>query len=294
MIYILLAALAGLALVGAIYALAPRKLQAAELLQALDAELATVTPRPRPTGWRAELGAQLEHAAAARGIRMRSLRKDLALLQRDIESLLATKLILATFGLIFVPAVWVFAAALKLHLTTQIPIWGSLLAAVGLFFAPDQEVRSNAKKARADFRRVVSSYLDLIAMNLEGGRGIPEALAAAAAIGHGPAFDRITEAVAAARITGSTPWTELGRLGHEIGVDELVELSVMLDNVADQGAKVRITLTERAKTMRIKRAAEMEEQAGGRSQSMLVAQMLLGVGFLLYLLYPAIMKMVGI
>jgi len=295
MIYVLFGALAGLAACGMIYALVPGKMQSAEILQALDAELAHIGPtRPAPIGWRAELGSHLARALAARGIQMPSLRKDLALLRRDLESLLAVKILLAAFGVILVPALWAFAAALGLRISGVLPLWGSLLTGAALFFLPDQEVRSQAKKARADFRRVISAYLDLISMNLEGGRGVPEALSAAAGVGHGPAFDRLTETVTGARLSGTSPWTALGRLGTEIGVDELVDLSIMLENVADQGAKVRQTLTERAKTMRARHGAEIEEAAGGRTQSMLLAQMLFATGLLAYLLFPALMKLVTI
>jgi Flp pilus assembly protein TadB len=294
-IYLLLAVIAGAAACGVIYALTPRRLPASEILKALDRERAApLTARPAPAGWRGELGAQLARALSARGIQLRSLRADLAILERDLESLLAVKVLLAGSGLLFVPALWALMYAIGLHLSTQVPAWGALAAAAALFVLPDLEVRSNAASARAEFRRVVGTYLDLIAMSLEGGRGIPEALTAAAEIGHGPVFDRLRRAVTGARLTGASPWSALGELGREIRVDELLDLALLLDNVADQGARVRTTLTERARTLRARRTAEIEEMAGGRDQSMLIAQMLLATGFLAYLMFPALFKMVNL
>jgi hypothetical protein len=45
--------------------------------------------------------------------------------------------------------------------------------------------------------------------------------------------------------------------------------------------------------MRRKELADTEGRAAARSQSMLVAQLLLCVGFLLFLMYPAIAKVLG-
>lgn len=295
MIYLLLGAMAGLALCGVIYALTPRSVSAAEILHALEAERVSIPSlRPQAAGWRAEFGARIAAALAARGIELRSVRKDLALLERDLESLLAAKLLLAAVGVILAPWFWALAYLAGLHLGPQAPACAGLVLALVLFLAPDHRIRSQAKKARAEFRRVLGAYLDLISLNLEGGRGVPEALAAAAEVGHGPVLERLSEAVASARLTGITPWASLGGLGEQIGVDELVELSAMLENVAGQGAKVKDTLTERAASLRARRSAEIEESAGGRTQSLLLAQMLLAVGFLAYLLYPALVKLVGL
>lgn len=295
MIYLILGSVAGLCLCAAVYALLPRKAGAAEILAALDTQRSSVTaPRPAAAGWRGALGARIAGMLAARGIQLRSVRKDLALLGRDLDAMLATKVLLAGLGAVLAPCFWALAYLLGMDLSPQAPAWGSLLLAAVLFFAPDQDVRSQAKRERADFRRVVGVYLDLVSLNLEGGRGVPEALAAAAQVGNGPALERLSAAVASARLTGITPWAALGLLGEQVGVEELVDLAAMLENVAGQGAKVKDTLKERAATLRERREAEIEESAGGGTQSMLLAQMLLALGFLAYLLYPALTRLAGL
>ena len=60
--------------------------------------------------------------------------------------------------------------------------------------------------------------------------------------------------------------------------------------VADDGAKIRQSLSSRAETMRRRELAEIEGKAGAKSQSMLVAQMLLCAAFLVFLIYPAAMQ----
>ncbi len=56
---------------------------------------------------------------------------------------------------------------------------------------------------------------------------------------------------------------------------------------------MRSSLTARAATLRRRELAEIEGKAGERSQSMLVAQLLLCAGFVIFLSYPAAMKMLG-
>jgi len=117
---------------------------------------------------------------------------------------------------------------------------------------------------------------------------VPEALMTAGDVGTGWAFWRIRDALAGARITGQTPWYALGALGEEIGIDELRDLSAALGLVAEDGAKVRESLVARAESLRRRELADLEGQAGERSQSMLVAQLMLCAGFLLFLVFPVV------
>jgi Flp pilus assembly protein TadB len=169
-----------------------------------------------------------------------------------------------------------------------IPVWVGLVFGAVFFFLPDLELRQKVDKMRRDFRHAIGAFLDLVAMNLSGGRGVPEALMAASEIGEGWAFWRIKDALANARITGQTPWQALGVLGEEVRVDELRDLAAALSLVAEDGAKVRESLSTRAASLRRRELADLQGQAGERSQSMLVAQMLLCAAFLVFLMYPAV------
>jgi Flp pilus assembly protein TadB len=240
--------------------------------------------------FQARIGERVADVYLQRGWEMRSLRADLALLDRSFEAFLAQKVVLAGAGLFFGPFILTAAAVIGFGFNPVIPLWVALACAAGFFFLPDLEVRRDAKEKRRDFRRVVGAYLDLVAMSLAGGRGLPEALKAAAEVSDGWALRRIQTALADARITGLTQWQALGRLGDEVGVEELKDLSVSLALVADDGAKVRASLSARAETMRHRELAEIEGGAGEKSQSMLIAQLLLCVGFLIFLIFPAGMR----
>ncbi|NEE12570.1 type II secretion system F family protein [Streptomyces sp. SID7499] len=239
---------------------------------------------------RAEVGLRVSEFYLQQGWEQRSLRADLAVLDRSWEKFLATKVLLGVAGLFFGPFLFAIVYTLGFGRSPIIPVWLSLLFGVIFFFLPDLEVRRDAAEKRRDLRRVIGAYLDLVSMSLAGGRGLPEALMAAAEVSDGWANQRIRNALSDARITGVSQWQALGALGEEIGVEELKDLSASLALVADDGAKVRESLASRAETMRHRELAEIEGSAGEKSQSMLVAQLLLCAGFLVFLIFPAAMR----
>jgi Flp pilus assembly protein TadB len=105
---------------------------------------------------------------------------------------------------------------------------------------------------------------------------------------------RLRDTLQTARLQGVTPWSALGRLGDEMGVEELRDLAAALALVAEDGAKVRESLSARAASMRQRELADAEARAAQSSQSMLVAQLLLCVGFLLFLIFPPVAQILGI
>jgi tight adherence protein C len=291
---VIVGAVTGLALFLLIFALIPRRVGLARRVAAFDAGRA---PALRAVSYPGDgnesalskrLGAALAGFCAEQGWQFRPLRANLALVGKSFENYLATKVLLGLFGLIFPPIVLGGIGLLGVHLSIFIPVWAGVVFALVFFFLPDLELRQQVEKRQRDFRHAIGAFLDLVAMNLSGGRGVPEALMAASEIGEGWAFWRIRDALANARITGQTPWQALGVLGHEVQVSELKDLSAALSLVAEDGAKVRESLTARAVSLRRRELADLEGQAGEKSQSMLVAQMVLAGAFLVFLMYPAV------
>jgi Flp pilus assembly protein TadB len=284
----------GLGVFTLIRALMPGKRSAVNTVAQIDAMRAagpvSGPATSAPTDLRGRIGQRVADIYLQQGWEQRSLRADLAVLDRSWESFLATKIILAATGVIFGPFLFAVVWQLGMGSNPVIPVWMALICGGVFFVLPDLEVRRDAADKRKDLRRVIGAYLDLVSMNLAGGRGLPEALMAAAEISDGWALTRIRNCLADARITGTSQWVALGRLGEELGVEELRDLSVTLGLVADDGAKVRESLASRAETMRHRELAEIEGSAGEKSQSMLVAQLLLCAGFLVFLIFPAAMR----
>ena len=294
----------GLGLVLLIRALVRPRPRVAQLVAAIDAgrrsmQTATVTGLEQARGEAGEptlmdrLRDRLAVLAAERGGQLRRQRADLAVTNGDLGRLLATKTV-AGIGLLAVaPLCWAGLRMAAVPLPPAVPLLVALVLGALGFFLPDLVLRQEANKRRREFRRTVGIFLDLVAMNLAGGRGLPEALLSAATISDHWSLIRIRQALANARLFGITPWQSLGRLGDELGVDELRDLSGALALAADDGAKIRASLAARAATLRRKELSEAEGEAGEKSQSMLVAQLLICTAFLVFLGYPAIARLLA-
>ena len=293
---VLAGALAGAGLFLFLLALLPRRASLARQVATFDGPH---LPPPRAgAGQRGgrvsrRLGRVLAAFCAEQGWEFPSLRANLSIVGRSFENFLATKVLLGLFGLLLGPLLLVLFGLAGVRIPVVIPVWLGLAVGGVFFFLPDLEVKQQADARRRDFRHAIGAFLDLVSMNLSGGRGVPEALMAASEIGSGWALWRLRDALANARITGQTPWQALGALGEEVRVDELRDLAAALGLVADDGAKVRESLTARAASLRRRELADLEGQAGEKSQSMLVAQMLLCAGFLIFLTYPVVGVLLG-
>ena len=271
-------------------------------LAALDAErqraagAAERASTPSDSGGRlsSSIGRQMRRQLELSGVRLPAgLRADLSLIDRSIETHLAYSLLGAAVGVV-VPF---FLGSVLIGLFGGLPVTTPVfLGLSGLIIGallPTMQAGQRAAIRRRDFRHVVGSFLDLVALNLSGGRGIPEALNSASSVSDGWAMVRLRDTLAIARLQGVTPWSALSRLGEETAVAELSDLGAALELVADDGAKVRESLAARAASMRRREMADAEGRAQARSQSMLIAQLLLAVGFLIFLIYPAIVRVLS-
>lgn len=295
---IIIGAIIGAGIFLLIIALMPQRISLARRLAAFDAR-PSATPLRRAAGEKESevtrrLGLGLAAFCKEQGWEFPALRNDLALADKSFENFLATSALLAVFGFLIGPVLLLMMTVIGAGVSFIVPIWLGLVLAVIFALLPYVEVKQKAAQRRTDFRHAVGAFLDLVGMNLAGGRGVPEALMAASEIGGGWSMMRIREALGNARITGQTPWQALGALGEEIRVDELRDLAAALSLVAEDGAKVRESLTARAVSLRRRELADLEGQAGERSQSMLVAQMFLVAGFLVFLVFPVVGVLLGV
>ena len=239
------------------------------------------------------LADRLEVLAAEHGWQLNRVRADLAIVNRTVGSLLAAKVATGVVMFLIAPVSWAAMRSLGVTLPTSVPLVIALALGLLGFFLPDLALRGEAARRRAGFRRSVGIFLDLVAMNLAGGRGLPEALLAASTISDHWSVVRIRQALANARLFGTTPWQALGVLGEEVDVEELRDLSGALALAADDGAKIRVSLAARAATIRRKQLSDAEGEAGEKSQSMLVAQLLICTAVLVFLGDPAVARLMG-
>ena len=219
-----------------------------------------------------------------------SLRNDLAVLERLPEQHLAEKLACALVGLLLVPCIVALLGLAGVGLPLFLAAWPTILLAIAGFFVHDLAVRSDAAKRRRDLRRALSAFIDLTVVALAGGSGVEGALQSAATIGDGPAFRSIRHALDGARLTREAPWTALERLGREMGVPELEEAAASVGLSGTEGARVRQSLAARASSLRSHRRADAEAEAHMATQRMTVTMVLLLIGFLAFVLFPAYVR----
>lgn len=246
------------------------------------------------TGWQSGLARRLVAQLAQRGITFGKLRADLELIDATLEAHLVRKLGYGLVGLLLPSTLTVTMMALGVSPPVAVPAIGGIALGALFFWLPDLSVAQAAEQRRAELRRALACYLDLVAMSLAGGRGIPEALPTAARIGTGWAFELLSSTIDHARLVGDTPWSALADLGERTGMRELQDLGGALLLVADDGAKVRQSLTARASTQRRRQLAEAEGAAAKADQSMEMAQVVLFIGFVLFLGFPAVVAVMGV
>lgn len=241
-----------------------------------------------------KLGGGIRRELELRGITLPTgIRADLSVVGRSLETHLGYSLLGAAIGAI-APLLVLGLVSVLVPGVIGLAMGGAVLMGIVVgSLLPSLGVAGTARTRRRDFRHVVGSFLDLVAMNLAGGRGVPEALQSASRISDGWAMVRIRDTLEMARLQGATPWSALGQLGADMGIDELRDMAAALALVADDGAKVRDSLSARAASLRRRELSEIEGRAQARSQSMLVAQLLLACGFLIFLIYPATVRVLG-
>jgi Flp pilus assembly protein TadB len=140
---------------------------------------------------------------------------------------------------------------------------------------------------------VVGSFVDLVALSLAGGVGIEGALLSASLVSNDWAAKRLARALTWAREAGQSPWASLGQLGEETGVSELVELATVVELAGAEGARIRQSLSSRAATFRRHEQAEAESAANAMTERLFLPGTLLLVGFLLFIGYPAVSRILG-
>jgi tight adherence protein C len=247
-----------------------------------------IAPERAVAGAQGRLGVWAAAELANRGIGYANLRHDLALTGQSFDALMGRKIVAGVSGFVVgLLALSTMRYIAGVNLPTGAPLAVAVIAAVGLFLAPDVDVRKVAKQRRAEFTEQLSIFLDLVSLKMAGHAAAAAALPEAAQRGGGWPMMLIRDTLFRARMAGHDQWDALSQLGERIAVPDLRELGALAKLVADDGAQVRSTLAARAASMRRARLADEEGDAEERNQSMRLAHMLIAVGFMVFVGYPA-------
>lgn len=263
----------------------------------LATALARLDERPAPLADRRDARARsvgrVGELLARAGLERPELDRDLQVAGRTREQHLVDKLLAFVAGLALPPVLSIIVALGGV----PVPIGFTVLAAAGLavagFVLPDVLLRRLAGERRRGFRYALSSYLDLVNVILAAGAGVETALTDATDAGHGWAFDQLRSALARARLGGESPWRAFQRLGEELDLPELRETASGLALAGTHGARVRASLQARAQAMRNRDLADMEGHAEAATERMSVPSVVLVVGFIVFVGYPAAYEILG-
>lgn len=239
-------------------------------------------------GWKEQLtqtsGALLGHL----GWPTARCRQDLAVCDRDADSYLREKILAALGG----------AAAFACVVGASIPEASGLSPGIALLLAltslalclitPDLVLRHRAERRRAELRTVTSAIADLVGVALAGGAGASGALTAATRQGIGPAFTQVRRSLNEAHLRTCPPWDALSDLAQRTGVPELDELAASIRLAGTDGARVRASVTAKAKSLRTHQLSALEAEAGAATERMSLPVLLLVLGVLLLMGIPAV------
>lgn len=282
---VLLGAGIGAGVMLVLLALRPRR-------QALDGALRDLDRPPTPHDEPGRAGAAARRLATTRGFD-HTRTADLQIVGRTFEQHALRKSIAAGTLAALPPAGVMLARWGGVDVAPAAAVVPAVALAVAGYVVPDAELRSLAAERRATFVHALSSYLDVTAVLLAGGAGTETALHAAAGLGAAWPQRRLRSALDRCRLTGQTPWEAFGELGDRLGVTELSQLATSLQLAGEHGARVRLTLTERARALRTQQLADVEARARATTEQMSVPVALLAVAFMLFVGFPAVWVVLG-
>jgi Flp pilus assembly protein TadB len=235
------------------------------------------------------LGGPLGTTAPARALAVRYA-SDLRVTETTLAEHLTAQASLGLWGLVLAPVTAAVLALAGVDVGILAPLWASLVLAPLGFFYPSLALRTRATDRRRSFRHALSGFLDVVSISLAGGRGVDTALRDGATAGQGWAFDALRTALLEAQLLGETPWSGLARLGGELGIPELGELAASAALAGSEGARVRVSLAAKARALRLRGLTDVESAAHSASELMSVPVVLLMLGFVVFLGYPSIVR----
>jgi len=158
---------------------------------------------------------------------------------------------------------------------------------------PVKQVATASQMRRSDMDLAVAVYLDLVNVLLAGGAGVETAMLAAAGAGDGFSFEQIRLALVRAQSSRGSYWDSLRELGERTGVESLEDVAHSVQLAGEHGARIRQSLAAKASALRSKNLARIEHEAEQRTEHMGLPIVLLFLGFILLVGYPAFVGTLG-
>jgi hypothetical protein len=226
----------------------------------------------------------------AEALRLDRHAADLAITNSSTTGMALAKVGYGLVGLVFPLVMTAILVVAGVAVPFSVPVVVGVALAAGMSLLPEVELRRRAGHARTEMRRTICAYLELVALERAADAGAVEALERAAAIGAGPGFAHIQEALLRARLEGRTPWMQLAALADSLAVAELGDVADIMRLSGEDGAAVLPTLRARAASLRTLLLNADVAAANEASERMAIPVALLGVAFMVLLGFPALWR----
>ena len=218
---------------------------------------------------------------------------DLRVIEMTRGEFLFLRIGVAAGGLLVGAIYLLLFAAFDAGIPPVFPVGLGIVVAIIGWIAVGSIIHGRAEERRREMRYALVSYFTLLALHRASGEGMASALEMTAASSQAWTFRRIEQRVSSSLRTGGAAWDGLAKLAIELGIDELADLSSIADAAGTQGAGIYSTLLARAKALRNELLNYEESAALVASSRMVIPKALLGIVTLIFLLYPAVMKLAG-
>lgn len=170
------------------------------------------------------------------------------------------------------------SAFLVVLLMSAIPVTGWVFV---------RQIALAAERRRADMNMAVAVFLDLVNVLLSGGAGIETAIVTAASAGDGWAFTEIRKTINRAQSSRDHYWSALQDTGVFLKVQSLQDVAQSIQLAGEHGGRIRQSLMSRADALRKKNLAHIEHEAERRTERMGIPMVVMFVGFVMFIGYPA-------
>ena len=245
-----------------------------------------------PQGWRDRLG--MWAMAHLPGSWWRAVpEKDLQLLGMPLRAYYGEKVSAVLVVLVGIPLVGGLYSA-RVGLPWAVPALATLMIAAVAWLLPDRRIARTAAKARTEFRRALSAYIDLIALGrAAGGIGTRQAMETSAGLGRSWPFERISQVVVRSRYSGVPPWDALADMATQQGLPDLDDLADTLRLAGEEGAQVFTTLRARSSALRNAITTTDRAEINAKSDSLMLPTLVMVAAFIGVVVMAAVFRLLA-
>lgn len=277
--------------------LRPPAPSAASVLARLSTAALIAKPLPASqepaSSWSARAGRRAVPLLIRVGLPTAKTRRELAILGRSPEDLLAQQAATGATGLILAPVSCLWFNALGLRVPGTLLILGAMAAAAVMFWTPVASTAAAAKIARAETRAALTMFLELAGSSFAAGGGVEQSLHDAAAIGDGPTFTKLRAALAEAQLTRSPIPAVFARLADELDSPDLAQLAASLTLTGAEGARIKDALAAKAQVLRARQLAGVQAAAEAATERTGVPIGLMFFAFMIAIGFPSVVKVLA-